>query len=117
MNVISHPAKRRRIIIREHYVAICEGLPGKGPFCAAAILDLFEIWTNGRTHDLQQKEETDRQLVASGKPKNWDDRLWIWKDAKELAWADLMGLMAGENEEGQRNRSLFGKNIFGILSP
>lgn len=66
---IDHSKTQQMVIIREDYLALCDG-----NHCAAALLNALEHWTNTKIN------------------KNSDD-LWVYRTAKGLK-DDLMGLFA-----------------------
>lgn len=72
-------------MIREDYLAICDM-----DHCAAAILNVFEYWTNIK---LGQKEqaEIENRIAAEGNATLIDTELWIYKSVAELQ-EELMGL-------------------------
>lgn len=82
---ISHPPKTPLIIIRQEYLAICDG-----NHCEAAILNQFEYWTNIK---LGQKEqaEIENEIAQAGGLEGIEGNLWIYKTHTELH-KELMGL-------------------------
>jgi hypothetical protein len=89
---IVHPARAQLIIIREDYLAICDK-----NHCAAAILNVFEYWTDVKL-DNREQAETENEIAKAGNVTTVDTSLWIYKSIPELQ-KELMGLF-GEKKIG-----------------
>lgn len=84
---IKHSPRQQLVILREDYVDLCEGR-----HCAAALLNVFEHWTNIKLGQREQAQTENAIAAAEGKPLV-DDSLWIFKSIAELK-AELLGLWA-----------------------
>lgn len=82
---ITHPPRQQIVLIREDYVAICDG-----NHCAAAILNVFEYWTNIKLGQSEQAS-IENQIAAAGNVAGVDDGLWIYKSVADLK-KELIGL-------------------------
>jgi hypothetical protein len=82
---IVHPARAQLIIIREDYLAICDK-----NHCAAAILNVFEYWTDVKL-DNREQAETENEIAKAGNVTTVDTSLWIYKSIPDLS-KELLGL-------------------------
>lgn len=73
------------VVIREDYLAVCDG-----NHCAAALLSIFEYWTNVKLGQQEQAQVENAIAAAGGAPSVRDD-LWVFKSVTDLE-TDLMGL-------------------------
>jgi hypothetical protein len=83
---IEHPAENPMVIIRADFLAICEG-----DHCRAALLAVFEWWTNVKRGWSDQARATNDIARSGGMPGVQDEETWIWKTADELS-AEMLGL-------------------------
>lgn len=92
---IEHLPNQQLVIIREDYVALCEESasadPAVDPNCAAALLNLFEYFTNWKKANSQQAKKYNDTSESGGQERNQDESLWIWKTTDELQ-SDLMNI-------------------------
>lgn len=82
---IAHPAGQMVLIIREDYLAICDK-----NHCAAAILNVFEYWTNIKIGQRSQAK-SENEIARAGGADEVDESLWIYKSVADLQ-VELMGL-------------------------
>lgn len=82
---ISHPPAQSIVVIREDYLRIADG-----NHCAAALLNIFEYWTNIKAGQRDQAV-IENQIAAVGGASPVDDTLWIYKSIPALK-AEMMGL-------------------------
>lgn len=82
---IAHPADQMVLIIREDYLAICDK-----NHCAAAILNVFEYWTNIKLGQRSQAK-AENEIARAGGADEVDESLWIYKSVADLQ-VELMGL-------------------------
>jgi hypothetical protein len=54
------------------------------PQCAAALLNVFEYWTNYKIEHSKQAQKHNEIREAGGLEANQDDGLWIWKTTDDL---------------------------------
>lgn len=87
-SIISHSANQQLVVIRQDYLAICEG-----NHCAAALLNVFEYWTNIKVGSKQQARTHNEILTEGGKEQTQDEELWIYKSNPDFQ-SELMGLFA-----------------------
>jgi len=87
---LSHPPRNRLVLLREDFLAICEG-----NHCAAAILAVMEYWTDWKL-DLITKKLQKAKEEGYG-PESVEAEPWIYKSIKDLKLNDLMGLF-GRNK-------------------
>lgn len=92
-NPIAHVPNQKIVIIREDYLAICEG-----DHCKAAILNVFEYWHSVKLANAAQAE-TENKIAQAGDAPEVDASLWIWKSVNELG-EELLGLF-GETKIGK----------------
>lgn len=88
---ITHTPNQQLVIIREDYLAICEG-----DHCAAALLNIFEYWTNVKLANQEQVVIENDIAFAEGLEATWDTGLWIYKRVPDLK-DELLGLF-GESK-------------------
>jgi hypothetical protein len=92
---IEHLPNQQLVIIREDYVALCEeGASADAPIdpnCAAALLNLFEHFTNWKKENSQQSKKYNDTSEVGGQERTQDESLWIWKTTDDLQ-TDLMGI-------------------------
>jgi len=84
-SIIEHGSRMQLVIIREDYLSICDN-----DHCSAAILNVFEYWTNIK---LGQIEQTDIEngIKAKGEIPTEEADLWIYKTIPDLK-GELLGL-------------------------
>lgn len=82
---ITHPPRQSLVIIREDYLAICDG-----NHCAAAILNIFEYWTDNKLDNCEQAA-IENAIATEGNAPLVNADLWIYKSIPELK-AELLGL-------------------------
>jgi hypothetical protein len=99
MNIscIEHSSRQSLVLIREDYVQLAERLGSPDHACTAAILNVFEHWTNVKIGASQQGEIENRIAEKEGLPSKGYD-LWIYKSQPDLQ-AELMGIW-GVNKVG-----------------
>lgn len=90
-SVIPHSKNQQLVIIREDYLAICEG-----DHCAAALLNVFEYWTNVKLANKEQAEIDNAIANAEGVEAKQSVDLWIYKRVPDLK-DELLGLF-GESK-------------------
>jgi hypothetical protein len=79
---IEHLSKKAMVMIREDYVEICTKAPDAK--CAAALLNLFEYWTNIKLAGINQAKKHNDVREEDGLDRNQDESLWIWKATNDL---------------------------------
>lgn len=77
--VIVHPKKQPIAQVRADYLMICEGNQ-----CAAAILNLFEFWTDVKIDSNDQKQIENEIARSKGRKHLHDLTLWIYKSQPEM---------------------------------
>lgn len=77
--VITHPKRQAIAQIRADYVAICGGNR-----CAAAILNLFEYWTETKIAANEQKKIENEIARSEGRTPPHDLGLWVYKSQSEM---------------------------------
>jgi len=82
---ISHNARQQIVIIREDYLIICDD-----NHCAAALLNIFEYWTNIKLGN-QEQAQVENKIAAAGGAAPVESDLWIYKSIPELQ-TECMGL-------------------------
>ena len=92
--VIQHIPKSIFLQIRQDYIALIDHMSiGSCPdkFCTAAILSVFEHWTN---YKIDQRNQTtyENAIRAQGDLDPLSDDLWIYKTQEDLKDIDLMGM-------------------------
>ena len=87
---ITHPPRQTLVIIREDYLAICDG-----NHCAAAIMNIFEYWNDHKEANREQAA-IENKIAAEGGAAAVNDELWIYKSIPDLK-AELLGLF-GESK-------------------
>lgn len=92
-SLISHKADQRIVIVREDYLAICSG-----DHCAAAILNIFEYWSNIKAGAKEQAETHNAIALKEGRDADQDTSLWIYKTIPDIH-GELLGLF-GESKIG-----------------
>lgn len=90
---IAHTPNQQLVIIRQDYLALCNG-----DHCAAALLNIFEYWTNVKLGGVQQATIANEIAVSEGQEPTQDTELWIYKRIPDFH-AELMGLF-GEKKIG-----------------
>ena len=98
-SVIPHSKSEQLVIIREDYLAICAG-----NHCAAAILNVFEYWTNVKIAHQSQAEALNSAAESAGDKPTQDTELWIYKSQKQLK--DELLSAYGENKIGEALKML-----------
>jgi len=93
---IDHLPNQSMVMIREDYVALCEAVTKEtekcpDSKCAAALMNLFEYWTNWKVANAEQSRRHNDTRQAGGLERNQDESLWIWKTTDEFH-SDLMGI-------------------------
>ena len=96
---IQHPPKKGIVQVKEHYVELCSDAPD--PACAAAMLNLFEFWTNVKIAMNEQSEKHNSIRQLNGLDANQDTGLWIWKTNEDLH-AELMSIWGKSKVENTR---------------
>jgi hypothetical protein len=84
---IQHPASQSLVIVREDYRRLCKAAPDSN--CAAALLNLFEHWTNVKFAANQQAKKQNAIMEQGGLDPTQDTDCWIWKTTEDLQ-QDLM---------------------------
>lgn len=88
---IPHSKSQHLVIIREDYLAICNG-----NHCAAAILNEFEQWTNTKLDHAGQHDIENEIAAREGAASDLDTSTWVYMSQEQLH-RDLMG-MFGERK-------------------
>lgn len=83
---IEHPESTPIVIIRADYLAICED-----DHCRAALLAIFEWWTNVKRGWSEQARMSNDIARAGGAQGTQDEDTWIWKTVADLS-IDMLGL-------------------------
>ena len=76
---ITHPASMPIVVVREDYVTLCDG-----NHCAAAVLNIFEYWTNIKLANRKQAATDNAIATREGMDATQDESLWIYKSQEEL---------------------------------
>lgn len=100
---ITHNSRQIAVIIRQDYLAICDN-----NHCAAALLNIFEYWTNIKLGQ-QEQARIENEIADAGKADKIDDSLWIYKSIPELQ-KELMGLF-GETKVGNALKIILDKGF------
>jgi hypothetical protein len=102
---IEHLPKKKMVIIREDYVAICTGATFKDkpvdPNCAAGILNIFEYWTNVRLDMSEQAKRHNDIREVDGLDRSQDEDVWVWKTTSDLK-KELMSIWGDTKIETAR---------------
>ena len=77
-SVIEHSPRQQLVVIREDYLSICDG-----DHCRAALLNIFEYWTNVKMGQIEQTT-IENEIAAKGgvAPKETD--IWVYKTIPDL---------------------------------
>lgn len=86
-SVIEHPPEQQLVIIRHDYLVICNG-----DHCTAAILNVFEHWTNIKRAMMDQAAAENELAEKAGKPRTADIDEWIYMSQPKLQKNELLGL-------------------------
>ncbi len=78
-SVIQHLKEERLVLLRQGYLAICEG-----HFTAAKLLSLFEFWTNVKLRTAEENQAKNEQLTLRGLEPTHPTDLWIYKTYEAL---------------------------------
>src|SRR5688572_27879403 len=81
---IEHPAKQSLVIIRQDYIAICNG-----DDCAAAILNYFEHWTNSKLDEQEQWVRQCEIADKTGEQRPPAPDVWIYASRVQIQ-SDLL---------------------------
>lgn len=82
---ITHPGGAELVMIREEYFAICDK-----NHCAAALLNVFEYWTDIKIGQREQAE-AENEIAQAGNASPIESDLWIYKSIPDLR-KELLGL-------------------------
>lgn len=86
---VTHAPVSRSMRIREDYLGICA--EAKSPHCAAALLGVFEHWTNHKYQMRRKQTAINEARKKKGKPATKLTNLWVFMSQEELT-SELMGL-------------------------
>lgn len=89
------PKNVRRIVIKEEYLAICSESPY--PKCAAAILSVFEHWTNFKLDAVEEERRRIQNAFKQGKVLIPKQSTWFFLTQADLKTRELYDLF-GETQ-------------------
>lgn len=94
-SIIQHNPKSAFVAVRQDYLALIDHMSiGSCPdkFCTAAILNVFEYWTNYKYDEAKQKA-LENEIRSQGNLKPLPQNgLWIYKTQDQLKQDDLMDM-------------------------
>lgn len=88
---IDHAPGSYFVAIREDYVGICKELGMKNPACSAALLNLFERWSNMKYGEFAQERIKHAQAKKNKQKYRVNVRMWIYMPRSQIK-EELQGL-------------------------
>lgn len=86
---VIHAPKSFFVAVREDYVGICRGM--RHPHCAAALLNMFEMWSDVKYKEFDQELMKRQSALAQGKPYRVKVCMWIYASQSYMK-ETLLGL-------------------------
>lgn len=105
VSVIRHAPKSRFIVIYHDYMQVCSELGILPTDCAAAILRVFERWTDNKLAQNKAESEKAALYAAHNQPYERGDSTWIWLTRNALITDELFSIF-GERSVGTALKGL-----------